>query len=52
MNKYVSGGCFERYFSHHQVMQVIMWHMFKGNMQTWTETTKLKGKKKLRNVTN
>ena len=44
--------CFERYFSHHQAMKMIMSCIFKGNMRTFTETVKLTDKKKLRNVTN
>ena len=43
---------FEKYFSHHPATQMIMSHIFKGNMQTWTEIIKLKDKKKLCNVTN
>ena len=40
----------ERYFSHHQAMQMIMLCIFKGNMRTWTETKLMN--KKLCNVTN
>ena len=47
-----SGLRFERYFSHHRTTQVIMSHIFKGNMRNFTETIKLTDKKKLQNVTN
>ena len=46
------GLCFERYFSHHWATQMIMLHIFKGNMRTFTETIKLTDKKKLCNLTN
>ena len=32
---------FEKYFSQHQVTQMIMPEIFKENMQTWTETIEL-----------
>ena len=48
----LSGLCFERYFSNNRTTWMIMSRIFKGNMRTFMETIKLKGKKKLRNVTN
>ena len=48
----LSGLRFEKYFPHHRATQMIMSSIFKGNMQTFTETIKHTDKKKLRNVTN
>ena len=43
---------FERYFSHHRANKIILSHIFKGNMWTWTETIKLTNKSMLCIVTN
>ena len=43
---------FERYFSDHRAVKMIMSHIFKGIIRTWMETITLTDKKKLCNVTN